>query len=531
MKPRINYGNILKMASSKYALTLLIWIAFGMLTSGCGFFSNSAAERDAGYQPLSAAAAAASAAAAEPAGQLGEAAAALMFQEGYAFFRDNDYEAAATVLYAYMQAASQDHADYQWATFFLGVSLKRLGYSQAASDLLARLVARNPNPKIVTYCLEMFESMSRTQPVDREMIIDEVLCSRTFGFLEGRLADFVNYHQGLYDWQHGYYAWGDDHFRRIAEDSEYYFEYRYQSALRHVHADDIDAAMADLKFILRSPASGEGLKYKARKNLARLFYERGEYDAADQLYTMMEKGVLNQSETLLERAWAQYRMGNAERAMGLLYAFEAPSFEIYFTPEYYLLKSFIYKDVCHYRRALTVVDDFRRRYQAALDHIYTRGDMTENSGMLLLLLRKDHIRRTWRLLNLVTAENATLDRFAEEGGDPDLIDFLRRLYDLQIAESREKLRQQMTVAYEAYADELLKYEEEANLMAYEIGLDMYQRVNQFHYTEKDATVGAVDRKIVIYPFQHEFWDDELSDYRVKLPNKCQSAEEWDIFFK
>ena len=50
-------------------------------------------------------------------------------------------------------------------------------------------------------------------------------------------------------------------------------------------------------------------------------------------------------------------MGNPEKAMGLLYAFEAPSFWRHFTPEYYVLKSLIYKDVCHYREALAVVEE------------------------------------------------------------------------------------------------------------------------------------------------------------------------------
>jgi hypothetical protein len=35
----------------------------------------------------------------------------------------------------------------------------------------------------------------------------------------------------------------------------------------------------------------------------------------------------------------------------------------------------------------------------------------------------------------------------------------------------------------------------------------------------------------VYPFQGEFWNDELADLKVVLPNKCKNLEEWDIFFK
>ena len=39
------------------------------------------------------------------------------------------------------------------------------------------------------------------------------------------------------------------------------------------------------------------------------------------------------------------------------------------------------------------------------------------------------------------------------------------------------------------------------------------------------------QKKAVYSFQGEFWNDELDDYKVVLPNKCENVEEWDIFFK
>ena len=80
---------------------------------------------------------------------------------------------------------------------------------------------------------------------------------------------------------------------------------------------------------------------------------------------------------------------------------------------------------------------------------------------------------------------------------------------------------------------MLRFEEDANLMEYEIGLDMYQRV----YTDSTKETGPESQGDenagikAVYQFQGEFWNDELDDYQVKLPNKCQNAEEWDIFFK
>ena len=93
------------------------------------------------------------------------------------------------------------------------------------------------------------------------------------------------------------------------------------------------------------------------------------------------------------------------------------------------------------------------------------------------------------------------------------------------------------------ADNMLQFEEEAHLMEYEIGLDMYQRVREIHFAENKAgsssggtssDVANSDEDLadeVVYNFQGEFWNDELDNYQVRLPNRCESAEEWDIFFK
>jgi hypothetical protein len=111
--------------------------------------------------------------------------------------------------------------------------------------------------------------------------------------------------------------------------------------------------------------------------------------------------------------------------------------------------------------------------------------------------------------------------------------YLEKLYDLKIEEVEGRFKVLMRDEYEKMANQMLRFEEEAHLMEYEIGIDMYQRVYGYHYSEaasEDEDMKG-DRPKVVYQFQGEFWNDELDDYKVTLPNKCRNAEEWDIFFK
>lgn len=453
-----------------------------------------------------------------------------LFNEGYARFEHGAYLEACQLFYQILSEKTPDAIDYEWAEFFFGVGLKKLGYSQAAVDSLTNLLTRKPNTKIVAYILEMLEKISRSGPFDHELLVTRGICDQSYGFVEGGLADFVHYYQGEYDWEHGLFQWGDKHFSMIRPGTFFHNKYLFKRALRAYYDKRIDTSISILKQILLKLDDGDPLKDDARKTLARLYYEVGKFSEADFMYQQIEMNIVEQAQSLMERAWVHYRLGNAERAMGLLYSFEAPSYTNSFTPEFYILKSFIYKDVCHYKKAMQVLEHFKGRYGAALDNIYQRRPVQDNKAMLLVILNKPKVKRVWRFLDLLEREHQMCKNSTETS---DLSAYLDKLYALKRDETAHVLRELIIDEYEKMANAMLRFEEEAHLMEYEIGIDMYQRVHTYHYSETDAKP-ETDRSFngkSVYAFQGEFWNDELDDYEVSLPNKCQNAEEWDIFFK
>lgn len=455
---------------------------------------------------------------------------ATSFAQGYTYYADKDYKDAAQELLAFLSEHTPDDQDYEWAEFFFGLSLRELGFSHAAVDTLTHVVTRKPNPKIVGYTLELLETISRTRPFDRDLLIHRGVCDQSYGFVDSAATDFVHYYQGEYDWEHGLFEWGDEHFSQIRSGTYYYNKYQFKKALRSLFEGKTDEAIALLKQIIVNAQDGTALKDDARKTLARLYYEKGGFDKADLLYQQIEMNIVEQALTLMERAWAHYRMGNAERAMGLLYSFEAPSYANSFTPEFYILKSFIYKDVCHYGKAMNTLTLFKERYGTALENIYDRQPPQENKAMLLVILNKPRVKRMWHFVNLLDNEHTRVEKALK---DPGLIAYLDKLYALKKEEVKDRFRVLIRDEYEKMADQMLRFEEDAHLMEYEIGIDMYQRVYDYHYSEKAEEEERADDDLpkVVYEFQGEFWNDELDDYKVTLPNKCRNTEEWDIFFK
>lgn len=468
-----------------------------------------------------------------------------LFRLAYTQFREEDFVQASEGFHHFMTISSRDEENYQWAQFFLGLALEKLQYSHAAVDVLADLARRKPNTRIVAYVLEMFETISRSRPFDRELVLQQVLNAQDYDFTDPRVADFVHYYQGVDDWENGLMEWGDRHFQAIRKDGYYAYALQLHRARQRLHQGDAEAASGLLKDLLadieRQPHAAvlqetgfQDLLDQIRWSLARLQYEQGDYAGALRNYQRIKTPLVEHASLLMEQAWNAYRNGGADKAMGYLYAFEAPSFKRFFTPEFYIVKSFIYKDVCHYDAALGMVDAFHQRYGQALNAIVQRKTVAnqETREVLDIALGRERISREWAFLQLLESEQAALEKLP----DGALRGYLQEIYALQIEQTGRGLQRRLDVEFESIANTLLQYEEETDLMRYEIGIDKYQRVAQSHYRQGEDGGSAAPSdpnalKTVVFPFQGEFWNEELGHYRVTLPDRCNEVEEWDVLFK
>ncbi len=454
-----------------------------------------------------------------------------IFKQAYQQFKLKRWEIAAGSFLEFIQLTSSDEKNFEWAEFFMAISLEHLGYTHAAVDRFSNLAARKPNTKIVSYILDMFEQISRTKPFDYDQVILQVVNDKDYGFISDEVSGFVDYYQGIQDWKTGYRGWALDHFKRIPKDSYYYSRYLHQQALYQIEINKPKKALNILSQILQVENLDDKLRDESLWIAARLHYELGDMKEASFLYGKIKTPVIEQASFLLEQAWIEYQNKDYERAMGFLYAFEAPSFRQFFTPEYFLLKGFIYKDVCHYESALTVVEEFNQRYGQSLEAIYNRKDETdvESEELLYVILAKKNVKRVWTFITMLEEEKKRVD----ELDDDNLIKYVKGVYNLQIQDSSHQLRNLIKNEYASRANGLLQFEEESNLMRYEIGVDMYQRVAQNTYVgtnRKDKSKKDTQESQVVFSFQREYWNDELGFYKVSLPNKCDTFKDWDLFF-
>ena len=78
------------------------------------------------------------------------------------------------------------------------------------------------------------------------------------------------------------------------------------------------------------------------------------------------------------------------------------------------------------------------------------------------------------------------------------------------------------LALHAKLDELLRVDEQMNIIDYEIGVGLFKRSREESLSrERKAHLAApVDSRDVFYRFDGEYWSDELNDYSVFADDRC-----------
>jgi hypothetical protein len=262
---------------------------------------------------------------------------------------------------------------------------------------------------------------------------------------------------------------------------------------------------------------------KALHSLSRLLYEQRQFAGAYSTLGKIPKGTELSSEILLERAWSKYKAGNAHRAMGLLYALDAPVYRKLFAPEKYILRALIYRRFCHYRASKLAARKFRILHDEALRQIRAGVPLEEIDRVREPALRRVQSRKLFLFLRSLRWEREALKKWDDEWGPGGLYKHLRKLYRQKVRQIKAELKSSMEESTAEVAEEMLRAEEQVNLLEYEVGQAIFQRVSESAIAgvvRKKAAKVPISSERVYYIFGGEYWTDELPHYKFNIEDRC-----------
>jgi len=304
-------------------------------------------------------------------------------------------------------------------------------------------------------------------------------------------------------------------------------------------------AVVDLP-VARNDAAGQRRRDLAYLQLARLAYQGGDDARAVQLYQRVSRGAPEWLDALFEASWAHFRRGEDEKALGSLLTLSAPFFQQRFFPESFVLKALVLYQNCRYADARAAIAAFEQRYRPVHDglaetlaHFRSPQDASEllargAPGLqdavpaaareeMAILEQSPDLAGAMAAARQLADEIDSIDKRPEPFRDSALIAVVapraraarialldaagRRLIS-RIAEERAELRellgQSLRLSYE------IAGREKELLGVPEASLTPKQHRDPPHVADDEE----------LWPFQGEYWRDELGDYEYRLGRRC-----------
>lgn len=285
-------------------------------------------------------------------------------------------------------------------------------------------------------------------------------------------------------------------------------------------------------------------------NMARLLYEQNKNRKAVRYYDYIPINGYFWLEALFESSWALFRMGPKyhEKALGNLHTLSSPYFRDEYTPEASILKAVILYSSCDYEKALSAINEFREVYEPLLNELdgYVKdfsdpkqlydflrriqadpGSSARVSQILNALFEDKELKRVNSHITEMERELKVIQLAQSRWANSDLANYVIQTIEFTKDIAFDKAGQMAKARLTRVVEELRDLQGKVDAIDIEIstsdrtdtelslnGVEMQRRL------EVESKKRTPDSEHIYWPFDGEYWRDELGYYLYSIKTKC-----------
>lgn len=492
-------------------------------------------------------------------------------------FDGEKWSEAALALYKVHQGETGDDAgNKELAQYYLAISLYRLKLYQAAYNIFSE-IADKPNHLKFNETLLWLAKLATDLPEPADIV------ERVGKYSDDQIAKFdnnnqrelfwqLNYLLGRYKYRNRQYEEALRLFSKVNRESKYYVKAQFFSGISNVQVRKSVPAVQSFQRIVGAIDEGAQIEDEDRMrdlaflSMARTYYsasvrldegtnaptiQSDKLSAAVKYWNRVDQGSEYWLDALFEESWAYFMAGDYAHALGNIHTIESPYFPNSYYPEAEILKGVIYFSNCQYDDAETIVAKFQAKYQPIYDDLNKvlqrfKGDEADEPFYKFLKNVRDGKadvpdrikqvvenalgdRQLLRHLQYVQALDDEQKRFAKQppgfrdsalGNDTK--DAMQLARDIAVRNAGQLARER----YQRNLDELNEQlRNSAKILIDVTGakrgqLEQNIAGSQVSVQESERNIVKADEEHVIWPFDGEYWRDELGFYRQTITSKC-----------
>lgn len=272
----------------------------------------------------------------------------------------------------------------------------------------------------------------------------------------------------------------------------------------------------------------QNLSDLALMGAARVFHEVKDYKQA--IYHYNQIGQLHPLffQSIFEKGWSFYLMGDMNGALGATLAFMSPYADELFYPESLVVRAAAFFQLCYFERASLTVEKLKREFEplrVKISQFLSKGPQTwlfDESQMQKLpkritasLVAKRDFRTSLRAYLALRSEASRLRGQNAQAASRALQFVKARMVEQArgILEQNEKILRDILAQADIIQIEILQ--SGANLLM--------GQTPEHQVPVKTIDLGDVDfdEKVQFWPFKSEWWVDELGSYYYGLKSNCE----------
>ncbi len=484
-------------------------------------------------------------------------------------FESKKYEEAAMGFERVAAGKSRDgRGNRQKAQFMLGQALYGAGYYQSALTVFDEISERGPGHLFFGDTLEWLGKLASKLPESSGII--EIVGRYGIGALEQfKEKDSVVHNQLLYLMGRHVYAQADfrqaiDIFQEVAPGSKQYPYAKFFEGISFVRMRKARPAIASFRAILDAVDGGDvqDVDEDRMRNLAWISLARVYYTAANQ-GTKIDGTLLGQSveswnkvsqsseywlDALFESSWAFFLADEYARSLGNVHTLFSPYFDDAFYPEALVLKAVTFFVNCQVDNADATVAKFHNLYDPVkreLDAVLAKHQDNESFFEFLKAVQTGEADLSPRVrpivatalsdrtvlqhleyVSMLNKEEQRLGKSSDEFRSSSVGEKVLEDISLAKAFAVDRAGDLARGRYNRLIRELRDLSNQVDTVELEIATfrrgQIDQELQQQMALAKQSRGGdvEVDEEHQLWPFDGEYWRDELGFYRQQVTNLC-----------
>jgi tetratricopeptide (TPR) repeat protein len=455
--------------------------------------------------------------------------------------------------------AANTFPEHQTKTqYYLAKSLEDMDMLHSAQHFYMEVVRRGPSNPYFRYALPKLIGIAQRTGNDVELlrIVDKIPPEQ----FPRNAKNHLYYLMGRTLYEDKDLAGSAQYFQQVSAKSELYMRSKYFEGIINTERQKLKSAVMSFREVMKAQPpvilgaaeaqQVEDMKDLALINVARIYFGLERFDNADNYYAMVDRDSTYWPQSLFERAWTNFWRADLNLALGLLLTVESPYFqEEEYIPEVTVLRALTFFNLCEYEEVERILAGFEREYKPqqaeieafltqykdapqlrdqAYDAFFTNPHpgSTLEKALFSRVLRNRDLSSLVRHMDMMDTEIESINQQKSVWRDT-VGDALKQQIEADRVRYKKKagteLLKELAVQRNTLADllvqsEIIKFEvTDAQRKDYEYKATL----NDVEVDRKDVIDFAVSREIIYWPFNGEFWRDELGYYRYTENGSCE----------